>query len=542
MKKLGLVMLLLASVQTLSAQTAQLGFVQVCKVAGAGVGVGTNFTFNIPSAIPPQSTQVTVAAGTAPLGTCSASVLVPAGSVAITETLPAGTVLAGVSTLPSAALLVNSNLAAGTATVTVNAGATTSVTFIDAATPTTGTGYVQVCKVAGPGVSPGTMFNFTVGGTPVSVPAGAAPGGTCSAAMQVTAGTVTITETLPAGTVLAGVSTLPSAALLVNSNLAAGTASVTVNAGGQTIVTYVDAIAPAASNGYVQVCKVAGPGVAVGTMFNFTVGGSPIPALAAGAAPGGTCGAPVQVTAGAVGIQETVPGPGGAVPTDVFTLPSAGSLASSNLAAGTASVTVNAGEQTIVTFTDAVPLALTTGFYFTTYYSSNVASAPDETLRIINDGDFAFLGAPLPLWASIYVFDDSEELTQCCSCQITPDGVLSESVKLNLTANSIRGIVNSRGVIKVISSAIYADGPGFAGNVGVPGLQVWMTHIQGTKVTLNPGNQVVPVVSSPYFVTETEAARSNLSAGEQTLLQNLCVYDAMLSGKPCTCQPEDYDF
>src|SRR5580700_9026139 len=67
---------------------------------------------------------------------------------------------------------------------------------------------------------------------------------------------------------------------------------------------------------------------------------------------------------------------------------------------------------------------------FTTYYSNaNTAGAPDNTLRIINDGD---TGANL--WASIYVFDDSEFLQECCTCSITPDGVLSESIDRQLTA------------------------------------------------------------------------------------------------------------
>jgi hypothetical protein len=175
--------------------------------------------------------------------------------------------------------------------------------------------------------------------------------------------------------------------------------------------------------------------------------------------------------------------------------------------------------------------------YFTTYYSSNVAGAPDATLRIINDG------TTNPLYASIYVFDDSEELTQCCSCKVTADGLLAESLKLNLTANPIRGTVNSRGVIKVISSSTEADvTTGFAPNTPTYGLRVWMTDIQGTKVTLSPGNPVVPAVAGPYFATETEAAHSNLSAAEQTMDQNLCMYDHLLSGHPCTCQPEDYDF
>jgi hypothetical protein len=180
--------------------------------------------------------------------------------------------------------------------------------------------------------------------------------------------------------------------------------------------------------------------------------------------------------------------------------------------------------------------------YFTTYYSANQANAPDATLRIINDG---FFQPPAPftpnLYAAIYVFDDSEELTQCCNCLVTPDGVLSESVKLNLTANPIRNIVNTRGVIKVISS-FTPDVNGAEFPRPAVGLRVWMTHIQGTKVTLSPGQQVNPTVAGPFFVTETEAAHSNLTPSEQTLLENLCMYDRLLSGKPCTCQPEDFDF
>ena len=100
------------------------------------------------------------------------------------------------------------------------------------------TGFVQVCKVAGSGVAVGTNFSFNMAGTPITVPAGAAPGGTCGAPITVPTGNTLITETIPAGTLVAGVSTLPSAGLLVSSNLATGTATVTVNAGAQTIATF----------------------------------------------------------------------------------------------------------------------------------------------------------------------------------------------------------------------------------------------------------------------------------------------------------------
>jgi hypothetical protein len=177
-------------------------------------------------------------------------------------------------------------------------------------------------------------------------------------------------------------------------------------------------------------------------------------------------------------------------------------------------------------------------YYFVTYYSIANTLAPDATLRLINDG-YHLGDSDVPnVYADIYVFDDSEELQECCSCFISNDGVLSESVDKNLTANPLTGIKPTRGVIKVV-----ADGFGDPTNLfPTSGLHGWMTHIQGTKVTLSPGNPVVPGVAGPFFVTETLLADANLSPTEQTLLQNLCLYDGLLSGKPCTCQPEDFDF
>ena len=69
--------------------------------------------------------------------------------------------------------------------------------------------------------------------------------------------------------------------------------------------------------------------------------------------------------------------------------------------------------------------------YFVTYFSNSLTSgAPDETVRLINDGDTGG-----NLWASFYVFDDSQELQECCSCEVSPDGLLSESVNNELLAN-----------------------------------------------------------------------------------------------------------
>src|ERR1039457_3962549 len=158
--------------------------------------------------------------------------------------------------------------------------------------------------------------------------------------------------------------------------------------------------------------------------------------------------------------------------------------------------------------------------YFTTYFSNaNTPGAPDATVRIINDG---FTGTNI--YAAIFVFDDSEELTECCDCEITPDGLLSESVNNNLTANPLTGIKPTRGVIKVISSSEDSGGTG----LGTPGLHAWATHVQK--------------LPSGYAVSESPFADSNLAISEEELLYELCNFDRKLSGKPCTCTPEDQDF
>jgi hypothetical protein len=352
--------------------TACMGTIQVCKAAGSGVTEGTPFTFDV------AGTPAIVRAGPSPGGTCSPALAVPAGPAAITETLPPGTALAEVSTLPGPGLLISSNLGAGTATVAVNPGGQTIATFINTGPPPPTTGFLQICKIAGSGVSvnPPANFAFSVNGTPIpggTVPAGLAPSGSCSAPLEVPAGQTLIAETLPAGTVLTYVRTLPSAGLLVSSNLALGTATVTVNVGGQTIATFTNAaVVPA--TGFLQICKVAGSGVVAGTNFAFSVDGTPIPGgtVPAGPAPSGSCSTAMEVPVGEKIITETRPTSDIlSVLTAVSTLPSL-SLVSSDLGARTATVTVNPGGLTIATFTNAV-VAPTTGFLQICKVAGNVS-------------------------------------------------------------------------------------------------------------------------------------------------------------------------
>ena len=161
-------------------------------------------------------------------------------------------------------------------------------------------------------------------------------------------------------------------------------------------------------------------------------------------------------------------------------------------------------------------------YYFVTYFSNNaVSGAPDQTVRLVNDGETGG-----NLWADFYVFDDSEELSECCSCLVTPDGLLSESVKTELAANPLSGPVRSRGVIKVISSSY----PSAVSPVTAAGLRGWATHVQKA--------------ASGFAITETPLADSNYSSYEASALGPICGILLQLGSGygSCSCTPEDHDF
>jgi hypothetical protein len=142
-------------------------------------------------------------------------------------------------------------------------------------------------------------------------------------------------------------------------------------------------------------------------------------------------------------------------------------------------------------------------------------------VRVINDGDYG------TLYAAYYVFDDSQELSECGACYISADGINSESVNKNLTSNPLTGRFLHVGVIKLISS--YSSS---ATDVEpVAGLRPWGTHIQA-------------VAAKTWAVTETKFADSNLSEGEVSTLDNLCYYAQILGSGTgvISCTPEDHDF
>ena len=118
---------------------------------------------------------------------------------------------------------------------------------------------------------------------------------------------------------------------------------------------------------------------------------------------------------------------------------------------------------------------------------------------------------------NVYVYDPSEEVVSCCSCPVTPNGLVSLSAKDDLIINPLTSAVPTSIVIKLLAtepvggscnnSALLAGTPTL-----VPGMAAW-----GTTLHANTS-----AAAGTYAVTETAFTPATLSAGELARLAYGC--------------------
>ena len=191
----------------------------------------------------------------------------------------------------------------------------------------------------------------------------------------------------------------------------------------------------------------------------------------------------------------------------------------------------------------AVALVLTAGTataqdaYFDVGYftNANASGAPSAQLRLTNDGSSPESGIsdvsalPEPLCANIYVFDNAEEMQECCSCEITPDGYLDLSVNTNLINNILdHGTKPTRGIIKVVSSYIPIGGCNPTSYAVTDGIKGWLTHVQKGAT------------AGTFSLTETPLTDSYLSTLELDLnLARTCGFVQSLGTGTGVCSCTD---
>jgi len=181
------------------------------------------------------------------------------------------------------------------------------------------------------------------------------------------------------------------------------------------------------------------------------------------------------------------------------------------------------------------------------YFANNgVAGAPDATVRLDNPGSplvvvddtvttNGITGGDVDLCAMIYVFDNDQQLSECCGCLMTPDGLRTLSVTHNLTNNPLTGVVSNNGVIKVVSAL-----PNIVSTnndpcdptsefVPVATTRAWASHVENK-------------VGTSYPVTETPFTDATLSEEELefNLIEQCSFAQRLGSGHAvCSCGTGD---
>jgi hypothetical protein len=155
------------------------------------------------------------------------------------------------------------------------------------------------------------------------------------------------------------------------------------------------------------------------------------------------------------------------------------------------------------------------------FANANTAGAPDGTVRLDNPGTAAG-----NVCASIFVFDPNQELSECCSCLLTPDGLRTVSVDTNITGNPFTGVVLTTGIIKFVSTIPVAGACPLPTAVKPEAaLRAWVTHIQ----------------NGSFAITETASVDATLSTGEISRLAAEC-FGVKLDGSGhgvCSCGTGD---
>ena len=172
--------------------------------------------------------------------------------------------------------------------------------------------------------------------------------------------------------------------------------------------------------------------------------------------------------------------------------------------------------------------ATTTGAYLVDYFTHNNIANYDQSINLVNYGA---TGTPLTspagdVCANIYVFDANQEMVECCSCRITPNGLLTLGVKTDLTLHPLTSVVPASGDVKIVSTAAAGSCSALTYNGGI------LDSIVGFGTHLQTGGS-----PAAAYITETNLPPATLSAAENAFLTNACSYVIYLGSGvgQCNC-------
>ena len=153
-------------------------------------------------------------------------------------------------------------------------------------------------------------------------------------------------------------------------------------------------------------------------------------------------------------------------------------------------------------------------------YAANL-NVNDAYIDITNSGATVALGVSQNLCVNIYAFDPQEEEVACCTCSVTPNGLVSMSVKKNIISNTATPAIPTAVVIKLVASTGICNASSVTGLAH--GLNAWMTHTHTLTTTTASSNWFTPATTTTTSsLEETAFTDDDLSAAELAHITSTC--------------------
>ena len=133
---------------------------------------------------------------------------------------------------------------------------------------------------------------------------------------------------------------------------------------------------------------------------------------------------------------------------------------------------------------------------------------------------------------NVYAFSPDEQMISCCSCPVTPNGLVSLSARRDLVNNTLTPAVPTSIVVKLVATVpVLNSCAGSAANWGLPvfpattplisGMLAWGTTVHAGAA---PGSAAV--ITETPFLPATLSGPGNVAIdiGETRRLQDLCTF------------------
>lgn len=155
---------------------------------------------------------------------------------------------------------------------------------------------------------------------------------------------------------------------------------------------------------------------------------------------------------------------------------------------------------------------------FQVRYASNLLAtgAGRSIINITNAGTQNTAGGALTnLCVNVYAFSPDEQLVSCCTCTVTPNGLVSLDVGRDLTTNTLTpGVVPSAVIKLVATSGATCNASTVAAANLAAGLVAWGTTFHSIPVAAGQ--------PAAYGITEGRFIPEGLSAAELARITSFC--------------------